>query len=115
MLDNNHDLAEDLLVALDMRRNSVKVLIYMAEHDEVTSDELEIALGIGQPSVSAAIKDIDVKGWLNVEQIRTESKGRPRHKYRLSKDFSTIAVEIEEMARKLILNINNGLCYLRTF
>ena len=66
-------MAEDLLVALDMRRNSVKVLIYMAEHDEVTSDELEVALGIGQPSVSAAVKDIGVKGWLSVEQIHTNA------------------------------------------
>lgn len=112
MSNNNQDLAEDLLVALDMRRNSVKVLIYMAEHREVTSDELEFALGIGQPSVSAAIKDIGIKGWLYVEQIRTENKGRPRHKYRLSKDFSIIVIEIEELARKLIRNINSGLSYL---
>lgn len=108
-------MAEDLLVALDMRRNSVKVLIYMAEHEEVTSDELEVALDIGQPSVSAAIKEIGAKGWLEVEQIRTESKGRPRHKYRLSKDFLTIAKEIEEMTRKLIVNINGGLCFFKTF
>ena len=115
MSNKNQDLAENLLVALDMRRNSVKVLIYMAKHEEVTSDELEVALGIGQPSVSAAIKDIDAKGWLTVEQIRTDSKGRPKHKYRLSKNFSAITVEIEEMARKLILNIDSGLCYLRAF
>lgn len=115
MSNNGQDLAENLLVALDMRRNSVKVLIYMAKHDEVTSDDLEVALGIGQPSVSAAIKDISMKGWLTVQQIHTDSKGRPRHNYRLSKDFSEIAVEIEEMARNLILNINNGLNYLRTF
>ncbi len=115
MLIGNQDLAENLLVALDMSRNSVKVLIYMAEHDEVTSDELEVALGIGQPSVSAAVKDIGVKGWLSVEQIHTENKGRPKHKYYLSKDFSAIASEIEEMARNLILNINGGMCYLRSF
>jgi predicted transcriptional regulator len=115
MLNNGHDLAENLLVSLDMRRNSVKVLIYMAKHNEVTSDDLEVSLGIGQPSVSAAIKDIDQKGWLTIEQIHTDSKGRPRHKYRLSKDFSSIAVEIEDMARNLIVNINGGLCYLRSF
>ncbi|MEA4977454.1 MAG: MarR family transcriptional regulator [Methanomassiliicoccaceae archaeon] len=114
MSEENGGPAESLLIALNMRRNSAKVLIYMAGHDAATSDDLEAALGIGQPSVSAAIKDLDEMGWLATEQIRSDTKGRPRHKYRLSKAFDAIADEIEEMARKRILEIDEGLRRLRS-
>ncbi len=113
----SHDgqaLAEDLLISLGMRRNSVRVLLYMAVHEDVTSDELEAALGIGQPSVSAAIKDISEKGWLEVELIHTETKGRPKHKYKLSKTFSEIVKDVEAMVEEFLKRIDRGLEYLRS-
>ena len=113
MSGENGGPAESLLVALNIRRNSAKVLIYMACHGEATSDDLESALGIGQPSVSAAIKDLDGLGWLTTEQMRSDTKGRPKHKYRLSKAFEAIADEIERMARNRISEIEDGLKHLR--
>ncbi|HKM09599.1 MAG TPA: hypothetical protein VJX93_03805 [Candidatus Methanomethylophilaceae archaeon] len=107
-------LAEDLLVSLNMRRNSVKVLLYMAIREYATSDELEKALNIGQPSVSTAIKDISDKGWLNVELIHTETKGRPKHRYSLSKEFSEIVKDMEVMLEDFLKRIDGGLEYLKS-
>lgn len=106
--------AERLLVALSLRRNAAKVLIHIAFNGEMTSDDLEEALGIGQPSVSAAIKDLCGMGWLTIEHMRSDTKGRPRHTYKLSKGFSEIADEIEGIAKIRIWEINEGLRYLRS-
>ena len=106
-------MAENLFSVLGIRQSGAKILKYMAVHDEVTSDELETAIDISQPSISIAIKELINRGWVEVGYIRSEGKGRPRHLYTLSKPFSEVADDIESDAKELIRKIEEGVEYFK--
>ncbi len=113
MSDDGVVLAENLFGVLGIRQNSVRILKYMAANDKVTSDELEAVVEISQPSISIAIKELINRGWVNVEFIRAEGKGRPRHLYSLSKPFGDIVDDIDAEARSLMGRLEKGVKFFR--
>jgi predicted transcriptional regulator len=113
MSNKEETSAEDIFISLGVRRNTIRILIYMANRKEVTSDELEDAMGMSQPSVSTAIKELTDKGWIKVNFIYTEGKGRPRHKYDLSKPFQEIVDDIECETNVLINKLKESIVFFR--
>lgn len=106
-------MAENLFSVLGIRQSGAKILKYMALHEEVTSDELEMAIEISQPSISISIKELIEHGWVKVDFIRAEGKGRPRHLYSLSKPFPKVVDDIEHNAKNLITKLEKGVEFFR--
>ena len=113
MSDDGVVLAEYLFNVLGIRQNSVRMLKHMAACDGVTSDELEAVVDISQPSISIAIKELIDHGWVKVDFIRAQGKGRPRHLYSLSKPLCEIVDDIEVEARGIINRMEEGVAFLR--
>ncbi|MGI5964411.1 MAG: hypothetical protein ACOX8L_00940 [Candidatus Methanomethylophilaceae archaeon] len=98
-----------MLVFLGIHRNAAKIFLHMAVNGSTTSDDLEKALNMGQPSVSTAIKFLNDMNWLRTEFIRSDGKGRPRHRYSLAEDLDTTIGEIENLVNEAICRLNDGL------
>ena len=73
-----------ILVALGMRSNSAKVLVFLSSTEITTSRQIERGTDLRQPDVSLAIKDLTARGWVRAMQDSPSRKGRPRKIYSLS-------------------------------
>ncbi len=103
----------EALVRSGVSRSAAKVLLYIAMEGEAQASEIEHDICLGQSGVSGAIRELSQYGWLHVTVISQQTKGRPRHIYRLSKPFDEIVDDVEEMEEKRIKAIRSGLEDLR--
>ena len=112
MVEDNRSGLE-LLSRAGLSRVGARTLILIALNGHLQSVDIEGALGVGQSGVSSAIRELTVRGWIKVEIVPTQTKGRPRHVYMLSKPFSSIVDEVEMMGEWEISAIHEGVDELR--
>ena len=112
MVEDNRSGLE-LLSRAGLSRVGARTLILIALNGHLQSVDIEGALGVGQSGVSSAIRELTVRGWIKVEIVSTQTKGRPRHVYMLSKPFSSIVDEVEMMGEWEISAIHEGVDELR--
>lgn len=112
MVEENRSGLE-LLFRAGLSKVGARTLILIAMNGHLQSVDIESALNVGQSGVSSAIRELTVRGWIRTEVISTQSKGRPRHVYMLSKPFSDIVDEIENVCEGEISEIHRGVNELR--
>lgn len=103
----------EALVRSGITRSAAKVLLYIAMEGNVQSTDIEKDVCLGQSGVSAAIRELSQFGWLRITAVSSQTKGRPRHIYNLSKPFDEIVDDVEEMEEKRAMSIRSGLDDLR--
>ena len=73
-----------------------KLITYLANANEATSREIEIATGMRQPAVSTAMRTMRQNNWATEREVQTERKGLPRKIYKLNVPIGEIIKHYEE-------------------
>jgi len=100
----------NLLIAIGMKKNSAKVLVFLASMSEATSREIERGLDMRQPEVSVAMKYLMDQDWIRHRKSTPEKKGRAVRIYELAKPMTVIINSIEKEKKN---NANNQLNIFR--
>ena len=112
--DGSEDQTITALLNAGMKRNSAKVLVFIALNSGTTSENVERAMRLRQPDVSVSVQELYENGWLGRVSVRGTGKGRPKYVYTLSKPFGAIIDEIAEKEKKKIADIESNLKKLRS-
>jgi predicted transcriptional regulator len=86
----------EALRSINVPRNVATMITYLANTDEVTSREIEIATGMRQPAVSTAMHTMRQNNWATEREVQTERKGLPRKIYKLGVPIGEIIKHYEE-------------------
>jgi predicted transcriptional regulator len=100
----------NLLIEIGTKKNVAKVLVFLTNVPEATSRAIERGTDLRQPEVSLAIKYMTEQGWITIQGIPSERKGRPNKKYTLVVPVNKIIATIEK-AKKA--EANNQLALVR--
>ncbi len=73
-IDEKNEEIADTLIYLGMSRPIARVLSYLKNGNEVTSVELEREIGLRQPEVSIAMKELEEREWIS--ERREEARER---------------------------------------
>ena len=85
-----------LLIGIGIRKNTAKVLVFLAGHPKATSRAVERGTDLSQPEVSLVMKALLKDGWILCSGSRAESRGRPVNIYRLARPIREIMDGIEQ-------------------
>ncbi len=85
----------DILVQTGLKRNYAKVLVYLSKNKNLTSRDIERGTDLRQPEVSIAINYLRKRGWVKINSLLTENKGRPVKIYTLHMPIQEILTQIE--------------------
>ena len=96
MLDEKDLEFVGALLGINVPRNVAKLITYLANANEATSREIEIATGMRQPAVSTAMRTMRQNNWATEREVQTERKGLPRKIYKLSVPIGEIIKHYEE-------------------
>ena len=96
----------NLLIEIGMKKNTAKVLVFLANITEATSRVIERGTDLRQPEVSIAIRYLDEQSWIFSRVSKEESRGRRVRIYKLAKTIHEIVAFIEnknkiEVSKKL--------------
>jgi predicted transcriptional regulator len=96
----------NLLIEIGMKKNTAKVLVFLANITEATSRVIERGTDLRQPEVSIAIRYLDEQNWISSRVSKEESRGRRVRIYKLARPIREIVVFIEnknknEVSKKL--------------
>jgi Predicted transcriptional regulator len=112
--DGSGDQMITALMSTGMKKNTSKVLVFIALNSGTTSENIERAMRLRQPDVSVSVQELYDLGWLGRVSVRGTGKGRPKYVYTLSKPFSEIVDEIEKSEKEKILKIEENLKQMRS-
>ena len=85
----------NLLIETDMKKNTAKVLVFLANITEATSRVIERGLGLRQPEVSIAVRFLIEQNWITSRKGKPESRGQPVKIYKLARPMREIIAGIE--------------------
>jgi predicted transcriptional regulator len=103
-LDETDEEIAHNLISLGMSRNVARTLSYLKQVDEATSVDIERVVGLHQPEVSIAAKDLEERGWINRREEKKPGKGRPYKIYSLKIGFDDIITLLEKQQKKAVDN-----------
>ncbi len=86
----------DALRSLKVPRNVAALIIYLANVNEATSKDIEVATNLRQPEVSIGMRALRQNNWIEQRNVKTDGKGRPRILYRLNVPIEKIIQHYEE-------------------
>jgi len=86
----------DALRSLKVPRNVAALIIYLANVNEATSKDIEVATNLRQPEVSIGMRTLRQNNWIEQRNVKTDGKGRPRILYRLNVPIEKIVQHYEE-------------------
>lgn len=89
-MENQDYEYQEILMSLGESRTTALVLTYMRNHNTVKSSELEKEMGLRQPEVSIAMRELKERGWIVCNTTKVSGKGRPSILYILSVGLDTI-------------------------
>lgn len=92
----------DALIFLSMNRLVARVLAYLQQVNEATSNELEKGTNLRQPEVSIAMRMLTERDWINERDEKKPGKGRPYKIYSLKIGFNEIIAQLEKQQRKAV-------------
>ena len=101
-LDKKDEEIVEALISLGMNRLVARVLAYLQQVNEVTSNELELGTNLRQPEVSIAMKHLNEHDWINERDEKKPGKGRPYKIYSLKVGFNDIIAQLENQQRKTV-------------
>lgn len=108
---------EDTIEALTttgMPKGMARTLAYLSSRDNwATSRDIEEATNLRQPEVSIAIRDLVERGWVERDNLKRESKGRPINIYRMSTDLKKVYVSIERREKSKMADMEANLANIR--
>ena len=108
---------EDTIEALTttgMPKGMARTLAYLSTRDDwATSRDIEEATNLRQPEVSIAVRDLVERGWVERDNLKRESKGRPINIYRLAADLRKVYVSIEDREKVKIADMEANLANIR--
>jgi predicted transcriptional regulator len=90
----------DLLIEIGTKKNVAKLIVFLANVPEATSQSIELGTDLRQPEVSIAMKYLADQGWIKEREKSSENKGRPQKVYELAVPMTKIMVFIEEEKKK---------------
>ena len=96
MLDDKDLEFIDALQRINVPRNVATLITYLANTNEATSREIEIATRLRQPEVSIAMHTLRQNKWIDERDVKAEGKGRPMKVYKLSIPIQEIIQHYEE-------------------
>ena len=67
-----------------LSRVEAEVLVFLKEHGSSYARDIEHGAGLRQPEVCIATKKLLSEGFIRMEKVEHEGKGRPRHLYSLN-------------------------------
>ena len=110
VMDSKEKEVEAILRKYDFSRSEARCMIFMLAMGEGKSKQIEHAMDLRQPEVSAAISKLIKQGLIKMTTTMTDKKGRPEHIYRRAKSKEAIISDIERKmnrdVEKTIRNIN---------
>jgi len=101
-LDEKDEEIADALISLGMSRPVARTLSFLQDVNEAAAIELERGLGLHQPEVSLAIKELKERDWINEREDKKPGKGRPYKIYSLKVGFNDIIAQLEKQKRKAV-------------
>ncbi len=101
-LDKKDEEIVEALISLGMNRLVARVLAYLQQVNEVTSNELEMETILRQPEVSIAMRQLKERDWINEREEKKPGKGRPYKIYSLKVGFNDIIAPLEKQQRKAV-------------
>ena len=101
-LDKKDEEIVEALISLGINRLVARVLAYLQQVKEVTSNELEMGTNLRQPEVSIAMKHLNEHDWINERDEKKPGKGRPYKIYSLKVGFNDIIAQLENQQRKTV-------------
>lgn len=96
--EKDHDTIA-ALQAVGVKRNVATIIVYLKDLDETTSRDIEKGSGLRQPEVSVAMRTLRQKGWIAERDVKTDGRGRPMKRYKLTVPIDDIIGHYEEMKR----------------
>ena len=103
--DEKEEEIVEVLISLGVNRPVARILAYLQQVNEVTSDELEMGANLRQPEVSIAAKQLKERYWINEREDKKSGKagkGRPNKIYSLKVGFEDIIAHLEKQERKAV-------------
>ena len=101
-LDKKDEEIVEALISLGMNRFVARVLAYLQQVKEVTSNELEMGTNLRQPEVSIAMKHLNEYDWINEREEKKPGKGRPYKIYSLKVRFNDIITQLETEQKRAV-------------
>ena len=92
----------DSITSLSVNRLVARVLAYLQQVKEVTSNELEMGTNLRQPEVSIAMRMLTERDWINEREEKKPGKGRLYKIYTLKVGFNDIIAQLEKEQRKAV-------------
>lgn len=105
----------NLLVGIGIRKNTAKVLVFLAMHPKATSRAIERGTDLSQPEVSLVMKALLRDGWIGCSECVGGNRGRPVNVYRLIKPVCEIMDGIEREKMRQAADQLEMIRRLRTF
>ena len=111
---SQHDKkAIKLFIKLGLTKNLAKTLIYISQHNECRSVDIERETNQRQPEVSEATVQLMKKGWIKKRDLKKKRKGRPVQIYILAYPINEILTKIEKEKIKEFEKIKKDLFSLK--
>ncbi len=101
-LDEKNEEIADALISLGMNRNIARTLSYLKNGTEVPSVELERGVGLRQPEISIAMRELKERDWIKERDKKKTGKGRPYKIYSLKVGFDEIIAQLEKQQKKAV-------------
>lgn len=106
------ELAE-ALAELGLSRPGALILALLASSGTATSRQMEETLSLRQPEVSTATRELRRLGWLSVESVKGDGKGRPVNHYRLRLSAPEVVERLETDRRQEIRAVEQRIAMAR--
>ncbi len=95
-LDERELQLAEALQELGMNRRVARLITYLANVKEASSKDIENGTDLRQPEVSIGMQVLKDKHWVNVNEVKVSSKGRPMKIYSLNTTLDYIVNHIKE-------------------
>ncbi len=100
VLDEDDLIFIETLKTIGMSRDVAKIMAYLMNVDEASSQEIEMSTGLRQPEISLAIRLMHNQSWVSVRSEKRLEKGRPTQIYTLSAPVDEIISYYEDKIYK---------------
>jgi predicted transcriptional regulator len=104
----------DALAITGMPKGMARTLAFLSTKDDwSTSKDIEKVTRLRQPEVSIAVRNLANHGWVERENLKRESKGRPILIYRMAVDLSEVYKAVQTSERVKIASVEANLKRIR--
>jgi predicted transcriptional regulator len=103
------------LVKIGMSRNIAKIIVFFSKKPECCCRDLQECAQLRQPEVSMAMQELNDMGWVVIDTMKRESKGRPVNMYKLAMPMNKIIKSVINKEKEKIKERNHNITKLKSF